>query len=248
MAEKFTLIIPFYDNAEMLRLQYRLWRKWKPELKDRWRIILVDDGSPVPALDVERPDGLPELQIYRVLEDRPWHQHAARNLGADQAPEGWMLMTDMDHVIDKRNAARLVKMLDDDRLINGLVYMLERREADTGELTIGNTGLPKPHPNSFVLTRQTYWRVGGYDEDYCGVYGTDGLFRRRIQQRAYLGHLKNICLMRYSRDMVEDASTRTLARKEGRDPGAKQAVAERKREEGRENKIVTLNFPWERVL
>lgn len=248
MGARLSLVMPFYDNAEMLALQYREWAGWNEELKSRWRIILVDDGSPVPAVDVPRPDGLPELSIYRVLEDRPWHQHAARNLGAHVAPPGWMLMTDMDHVLLESQAVRLVKMVDAGELVDGAAYTLTRREADSGELTLGRDLRPKPHPNSYVFTRETYWRIGGYDEDYCGVYGTDGLFRSRMRERAHVLHLKNVALLRYWRDLVPDASTRTLERKEGREPGAKKRVQEAKRIAGRAGRIVTLNFPWERAL
>jgi hypothetical protein len=248
MVQTVTLIMPFYDNAAMLSLQYQAWAAWRPELKERWRIILVDDGSPVPAVDVPRPEGLPELSIYRVLEDRPWHQHAARNLGAHVAPEGWMLMTDMDHQLTVKNARRLIMALDARMLHEGCAYTLARVEADTGETTLGRNNLPKPHPNSFVLTRETYWRIGGYDEDYCGVYGTDGLFRTRMRERVGNSHLKHVALTRYWRDLVPDASTRTLERKDGREPGAKRAIRDRKEAEGRGRVIVTLAFPWERVL
>lgn len=249
MGEKITLVIPYYLNPLMLAIQYAVWAAWSDELKARWNIILVDDGSPEEtALDVPRPDGLPELSIYRVTEDRPWHQHAARNLGAHVAPEGWMLMTDMDHVLTAKYAARLVKLLDDGALLDGAVYTLQRREADTGELTLGRNQQPKPHPNSYVLSRTTYWYVGGYDEDYCGVYGTDGLFRSRINRRCSLQHLKGVSLIRYWRELVPDASTRNQERKEGREPGAKRLVRDRKEREGRTGQIVTLAFPWKREL
>lgn len=245
---KITMVLPFYDNCGMLALQYEGWAAWPEELKAHWRIILVDDGSPVPALDVPRPEGLPELAIYRVLEDRPWHQHAARNLGAHVAPEGWLLLTDMDHVLPRKQAAKLSLMVERGEVQNGVGYTLARYEADTGEITLGRDHKPKPHPNSFVMTRETFWQIGGYDEDYCGTYGTDGLFRTRMRHRANVGHLKNVGLMRYWRELVADASTRTLERKEGRDPGAKRAIRDRKAAEGRSSVIVTLNFPWERVL
>lgn len=248
MGARLSLIMPFYDNAGMLALQYEAWAAWKPELSERWRIILVDDGSPTPAMDVPRPDGLPELQIYRVLEDRPWHQHAARNLGAHVAPDGWMLMTDMDHQLRAKHAGKLVQLLDLGHLHDGTAYTLARVEADTGEPTLGRDLRPKPHPNSFVMSRETYWRIGGYDEDFCGTYGTDGLFRTRMRERVGVSHLKNVPLTRYWRELVPDASTRTLERKEGRDPGAKKLVRQRKAAEGRTHQIVTLNFPWERVL
>jgi hypothetical protein len=238
-----TLVVPFYRNPSMLTLQFANWRGWSEKRKRRLRIILVDDGSPEPAADVPRPDGLPELEIYRVTEDRPWHQHGARNLGAHVAPEGWLLLTDMDHVLTDEAARALFKRIDRGELNKGRAYMLARIEADTGEPTIHPvSGAPKPHPNSFVMTRAKYWEVGGYDEDLCGHYGTDAAFRTR------LGPLKTlpVPLTRYWRDIVPDASTVGLPRKEGREPGAIRKIIAAKAQRGEGPKV--LDFPWERVL
>ncbi|MBZ9659785.1 hypothetical protein LB523_12085 [Mesorhizobium sp. ESP-6-4] len=247
-APDLTIVMPFYMNPGMLSIQYAKWAAWPEEIKDRIAIILVDDGSPVGhAIDVPRPECLPALSIYRVLEDRPWHQHAARNLGAYVAGEGWLLLTDMDHVLAEEDAAALLKRIGLGKLDTGTVYMLNRIEADTGLQTLQN-GFAKPHPNSFVLTREAFWRIGGYDEDFCGVYGTDGLFRARAFANAKQGHLDKVSLTRYWRDLVEDASTTTLLRKDGRDPLAKHRIMEAKRTRGEQDVVKVLQFPWERVF
>lgn len=243
-----SIVMPYYLNPGMLSLQFAGWAAWPDTLKQKVEIVLVDDGSPEGhAVDVPRPRGLPALSIYRVLEDRPWHQHAARNLGAHVAIGQWMLLTDMDHVLTQDYAEALLKRIRLGKLDPRAIYTLTRIEADTGELTMQN-GHPKPHPNSFVVTRETFWRIGGYDEDYCGVYGTDGLFRARAFANAIPGHMDKVRLTRYWRDLVEDASTNTLPRKDGREIGAKQKIMEAKRARGEESVIKVLQFPWERVL
>ena len=243
-----SLVMPYYRNPGMLSLQFLAWQQWSPKAKAQIEIVIVDDGSPnSPASDVSRPEGLPELSIYRVAEDRPWHQHAARNLGAHVARGPWLLLTDMDHMLTARQADALIKHLG--KLDPGTAYFLNRIEADTGLPTMASDGItPKPHPNSFVMTRDLYWQVGGYDEDFCGIYGTDGLFKARLFEVADQALLKHVALKRYWRDLVHDASTTTQPRKEGRKPGDKEAVMVRKRAEGREGHITTLNFEWERVL
>lgn len=243
-----TIVMPYYMNPGMLSLQFDGWAAWPENIKDRVSVILVDDGSPTGhAIDVARPEGLPSLSIYRALEDRPWHQHAARNLGAHVASDGWLLLTDMDHVLTADAAGALLKRIRLGKLDQGAIYTLARIEADTGLPTMNN-GKPKPHPNSFVVTRETFWRIGGYDEDFCGVYGTDGLFRSRAFTNARQDHLHKVALTRYWRDLVEDASTNTLPRKDGREIGAKQKVIKAKRARGEEDVVKVLQFPWERVL
>lgn len=241
-----TLVMPYYRNPGMLALQYRAWLDWPEKYRRRLRVILVDDGSPEPAADVPRPEGLPELQIWRVTEDRPWHQHAARNLGAHVAPEGWLLLTDMDHVLTAEAGRALLKAIDKGKVDPARIWMLDRVEADTGLPTRDGNGNRKPHPNSFVLTRELYWRIGGYDEDFCGVYGTDGLFKQRAFRIAGRGQLP-IPLTRYWRDLVPDASTHA-PRKEGRPAGAKEAVLAAKRARGEADLVKVLQFDWERVV
>jgi hypothetical protein len=241
-----SLVMPYYLNPEMLARQYRNFTSWPSRARAAIKVIIVDDGSPRdPAANVPRPYGLPELEIYRVLEDRPWHQHAARNLGAHVADSEWLLLTDMDHMLEAGGAMALHRLAAHGRLDHRFAYMLDRIEADTRELTRAPNGQPKPHPNSFVMSRELYWRIGGYDERATGIYGTDALFRKRAFDIGRKGHLE-IPLVRFWRDVVPDASTTTLPRKEGRDNAARARILD---EIGRNpgGKLV-LNFEWERVF
>lgn len=164
-----SICIPYYRNPGMLAEQYRVWSGYPDALKSRVEVVLVDDGSPdEAALDVPRPDGLPDLRIYRVMEDRPWHQHGARNLAADRAGHPWLLLTDMDHVLPAASLAALLDVKE-----KAAIYTLARLDAPHMRPMLGKDGRPKPHPNSFAMTRDLYWRIGGYDERLCGVYGTD---------------------------------------------------------------------------
>jgi hypothetical protein len=247
MGKALTLIMPYYDNAGILSLHYREWSKnWPVETRERFKVILVDDGSEIaPAGAVARPRGLPPLEIWRVTENRPWHQHAARNLGAHVASDGWLLLTDMDHVLEADSAKALLERLP--KLDKGTIHTLDRIEADSRKPTLGVNKQPKPHPNSFVLTRDLYWKIGGYDEEFCGQYGTDGFFRSRAFRKAKRGHI-DVPLVRYWRDLISDASTTSLPRKEGREPGAKEKVIAAKIARGEPDSVKVLQFDWERVI
>lgn len=241
-----SLVMPYYRNPGQLALQYDEMTRWSEMAKAQFEVVLVDDGSPEPAAVVARPDGLPELRIFRVADDRPWWQHGARNIGAHEAKGPWLLLTDIDHILTASAADALLKQLG--ILGAETAYFLHRVEADTGLPTENERGQRKPHPNSFVMTRELFWRVGGYDEDYCGLYGTDGLFKSRLFTVAKEGFLKNVPLVRYWNDIVPDANTATLPRKEGRKAGDREAVAARKAAEGREGQVLTLSQTYERVL
>jgi hypothetical protein len=104
----------------------------------------------------------------------------------------------------------------------------------------------KPHPNSWLLTRAMYDRVGGYDERYRGVYGTDGIFAKQLRQNARkIAPLKEV-LIRYPREVVPDASTTTLARKSVENELRRAAVKAQIKGSGQREPIRGLTA-WDRV-
>lgn len=246
MTPLLSFVYPYYCNPEMLAEHYRIWSAYSSiTVKPLIEILLVDDGSPAPeeAFRVPRPDGLPTLRIYRVLEDRPWHQHAARNLGAREASGAWLFLSDIDHLVSPCAAAAMLQCCNYD-----VVNTFGRVDAPDLRPTRKN-GRPHPHPNTFLMTKDRYWQIGGYDEDLTG-YGTDAFFRARVATCGVpVVSRGDIQVIRFPREVIPDASTRTLPRKEGRtiDHRSKlRALAHRKAIEGRLPTV--LAFPWERVL
>lgn len=249
MTPYLSLVMPYYKNPMMLAHQFGVWSAYPDDVKAQIEIVLVDDGSPQPAADVVRPEGLPPLRIYRVLEDRPWHQHGARNLGAKEAVGTWLLLTDMDHVVPAETMTSLLAMLPDAN--THAVFTFCRVDAPKLTPTLNDRGELKPHVNSFALTREKYWRVGGYDED-CVGYGTDSYFRRRLYAEQPETHLKQIRLIRYPREVIADASTcepgiepRDLRNRGRRSAETRSRIAEKI---ARNERPKVLDFPWERVL
>jgi glycosyltransferase involved in cell wall biosynthesis len=204
----------YYNNPGMLARQYAHWAGFGEEVRQFLDIIIVDDGSQQDAVDVERPRGLPPLQIYRVHEDFPWNQNGARNLGALKAEGDWLLLTDMDHMFPEETLLRLKEVAKP-----GRVYRFRRLDFDTREPTADRKGQEKPHPNTWALTRKMYWDVGGYDERTCGYYGTDSFFRAKLEKAGYPFVLVKSPVWRFDTKMVADANTTTLPRKQGRPDG-----------------------------
>lgn len=196
-----TIVLPFYECQRFFTdVQVRQWRQeaMRP-MRPHVSVIVVDDGSPTPAylpsLDVMRPF---PMRLFRIEQDVPWNWLAARNIGAKYAETHWILLTDMDHVVPAPTLFSLVM----GRHNTNVVYAFSRRE---------HTGEPvAPHSASFFMTRAMFWKIGGYDERLSGVYGTDGLYRKRVQAIAPIQVLTDE-LIRY--EFVEDSSVRTLERK-----------------------------------
>lgn len=255
-----SLVMPYYMNPRMLAWHLRVWRnEWSQALQEQVEIVIVDDGSPSEiAVDVITPDiVMLDLKLFRVLEDRPWHQHGARNLGAHVATGEWLLMTDMDHVVPASTLTEILRILPG--LTKNEVLTFGRVDAPATltwkadhwtefTRTRREDGSLKPHVNSFVVRRDRYWKVGGYDEDLCGIYGTDGHFRGRLFCASNVErHLDYAPLIRVDRSVIDDASTRNVERKTPGRGKLKQRVYVDKLKAGRAGQITTLNFPWEQV-
>lgn len=225
--KRVTIIYPYYDNPEFLKRQLGWWGTYGSELRSHLSAIIVDDGSTLPAGDVlaaERQLPFP-IRLFRIDVDIRWNWLAARNIGFHHANDGWCLVTDIDHVIPASTADALVYGKHDARKI----YGLSRIEYNGEPIA--------PHPNSWFLTREMFWKVGGYDETLSGHYGTDGEWRRRLAATAPLEILTDR-LVRH--EHVGDSSTTTYLRKQPEDARVKQLIAAR----GKKWKPKTLSFPY----
>ena len=214
-----TIVVAYYNQAAMLARQYDAWRDYG-DLPIRF--VVVDDGSAKQAAAVPRPDA--PISLYRVGVDIPWHQDGARNLGAHVAPDGWLLLLDIDHVLPASAARVLVSSLP--TLDKGVAYRPARR------LATSRRPLPVA-ANIWLMYKADYWRVGGYDERLCGHYGTDQEYRPRLAQTLREQAI-SVTLEVYLSADVPDAATQGLDR----------TVVKPARLDG---PPVVLSFPWSRV-
>lgn len=223
--KRVTLVLPFYENHAFFQTQLRTWAEYPADLREHLSVIVVDDGSPK---HLELPTSNVELRVFRIEQDVRWNWLAARNIGAYHAEGGWLLLTDMDHVMPEETLRDVVFGEHDPAVI----YAFSRRE---------HTGEPAyPHSASFLMTKRTFWRVGGYDEALSGCYGTDGDWRRRCAAAARM-HVLRGELVRHER--IGDSSTTRYLRKQPEDAKVRQLVAQR----GKDWRPKTLSFPYHEV-
>ena len=198
-----SLVFAYYENPSMLELQWKEIAEYPASVKDKLEVLIVDDGSPTrPAVDVARPRNLPRLSIFRIDRDLRWNQDAARNIGAYEAQSPWLLLTDIDHVVPEETLSHLIGM----KKNTSVFYTFSRIKFATGERR-------EPHPNSYFMTKDLYWAIGGHDEDYAGIYGKDFLFRKRAHRHTSEVVLHDAPLARVGSTLVGDAGTRTISRK-----------------------------------
>ena len=200
--------LPYYMNQAMLDRQIDSIAALPKQLRDLMEMIIVDDGSPDKPQPSFRSPGCP-LRIFRIAQDVPWNQDAARNIAAFEARARWLLLTDIDHLVPKDTWDALAKA----KLNKENVYRFCKRKTLDRDGPKPKISEYKPHPNSWIMTRAMYWKIGGYDERFAGNYGTDGDFRDNILRHAKL-ELIDLALWRVPRETIADASTTTLKRKD----------------------------------
>jgi len=242
-----SLCFPYYRNAGMLLEQMRVWSEYPADLKAQIEVIVIDDGSPEPASDVLRPSGLPPLTIGRLAdvddpETPPWRQDAARNRAAHEAVGSWLFLSDIDHVLPVDSLRALLQ-----RCEGGpdVVYTFGRLDAPDLTPKLDSKGNLHPHPNTYAMQKSRYWSIGGYDEDFCGIYGTDGPFRKRLVEQSQIVHLAGVPIVRYARTVIADASTRCDRNLFRENPVVQRRMAE-KRQTGAP--LTVLSVPWTRQV
>ena len=243
-----TLCLSYYRQPLMLARQLTEWEQYPSGIE----ILVVDDGSPEPAREVLAGVSAqlqPRLKLYRITKDVAWQREGARNLAAMKASTDWIVMADLDHLLPAAAAEHLVEYdpsphfwhrfprwrvgkADETRMKDTIA-----RDVEFGEI--------KPHIDSYLVTKEMYWSINGYDEDFVGCLGGGTDFLRRLEWHhgAPLLLPAHIHLHVYTRDKIADASVTTLSR----DTSRGKAIARRKGAT-HHKPMRPIRFDWYREL
>lgn len=167
---KLSVVISVLNSHEILRRQILHWSRMN--LPNEVEFIILDDGSDEPL-----KGEMKNLSIYPTNDKRAWTVELARNMGARLAKGEYLLMTDIDYIIpqdafvsamllkeDKMRFKRHFGILDENGKLTQDMNVL--RTYGLLESRIENRGTRLgPHPNNFVMRKETYWMLGGYRED-----------------------------------------------------------------------------------
>jgi hypothetical protein len=193
--KRLSLVVNVLESYEVVRRQLlHLERIMTPACE----LIVVDDGS-VPSLH-ETCATVPRtlaFHLHCTHDRRPWTQPRARNIGAALAVAPKLLFFDIDHVLT-RELLELCLAYPGDRLhwvrqpgaLDGQGDLITDRKvlAEKYGLTDQGEGV---HGNSFLIRKELFEQLGGYDERFCGRYGGDDLdFNRRYEQFCQAGRAR----------------------------------------------------------
>jgi predicted glycosyltransferase involved in capsule biosynthesis len=185
MTKRLSLVVSVLESYDVVRRQLL---HFNHILTPDSELILVDDGSE-PSLDGVCRGVLKayDFTYYATNDRRPWTQPRGRNLGAQLARAERLLFFDIDHIVtrdiverslaypgDKLHWVRRPGILDDEgHVITDPAVLLEYGLRDDR---------PSVHANSFLIRRDIFQVLRGYDESFCGRYGGDDIdFNRRYQ-------------------------------------------------------------------
>jgi hypothetical protein len=98
------------------------------------------------------------------------------------------------------------------------------------------------------MTRHMFLnRVGGYDERFSGIYGSDGEFQRRVEFWAQRVVILDAVAIRYHPEQFPDACTTAYGRKEPSDREKRSQIHLELFMLGEAAKPKRLTFPWAQV-
>lgn len=174
--ENLCIVYPLYiqngrtDLIEDILHQYDLF---SDEILEHLEIVLVDDCSPNVEKLIDISKYKVKISLLRILDDLKWNSGGAKNLGVFYSSSKRIITTDIDHFFPERTCAWAMTT----HMKEGEVCHFKRVMGKTVRKT-------NAHPNTFLMTRNTYIRLHGYDEDFVGMYGDDIFFRKYLKKNA----------------------------------------------------------------
>jgi hypothetical protein len=175
--ENITVVMLYYADPSTLDRQLKNFASYPEHLQEQFNLIIVDDGSP-PGLQARECLTSPsnytfQIRLVRVLEDIPWNMPGTQNLGFFLARTDKVLLLDLDTEMSPENFEKLKTA----PLSNDQHPHIAHRLFITAQ-----NSTPKLHPKILFMRKDTYFSVGGFDEDFSGHYGhTDYSFWFRFK-------------------------------------------------------------------
>ena len=167
--EKITIIYPVYyehNNKDSFVNRIKEYDNYSQDTKKRLKIIIVDDCSKYP---ITIPDVNLNITLLRIDKNIQWNNSGARNLGACYADTEKIILADIDWLIPEENIDICLNSQIPD---NSFVVFESYFPDGTTKGTI--------HPNIYCTKKQTFLKYGGYNEKFCGFYGEDIFFRKKL--------------------------------------------------------------------
>lgn len=179
---KITLGTTYYNSPDFLEDFLTLHKNYFEE------IIVVDDGSAVfPAQPVvERHNSLKNIKLFVVTKDHGFNSHGCRNLIMQESSNDWVLLLDIDrYLLSPKKALNVLSRVDDKNTLIKFVVSLGVNKY-THKLSEHQS------VNDFLVHKDLFFSVGGYDEEFVGYRAGDRDFLKQIEKVGKIKMLNNV--------------------------------------------------------
>jgi hypothetical protein len=231
MINELTLAIPYYNASNLIPIQLECWNSYSVEVKQKLKIVLVDDCSnnEHKLVNVFPKETDLNIEIYEVMDDLPWNDGGASNLSVFVAQTEWVIRTDMDYIVPNSTMEYILNNTFDSKMY----YTMEAKYYH-------NKQSIEIHPSTLLITKKLFFDAGAYDEDFTGNHGwTDVNFRDRLDRISKYQHITNIWI-----EGVLGGSNHALPRNAD---GINHKILLKKKKEGLPIPTSHLRFKWKKV-
>lgn len=234
---KITLGTTYYNNPEAIKVFINKHLPYVDEL------IIVDDGSQeYPLIDIVHPTS--KIKIFRIKKDYGFNSHGCRNLIMSKTSNEWVVLLDSDReLMDPEYSFDFIKR---SSLKYDHRYTFVAHSINPGQDIHESV-------NDYLISKQHFFSVGGYDEEYIGMRYGDRQFFGQLSRTGKDTNISSINLLlkrasTYDTMLKNNTSDVTAS---PNDIGVRCAVAD----EIVEKRLINLQpdkkiltFAWEEVL
>ncbi len=167
---KISYVVQIYNEQKKSDDFYKLldtYNNLPKNILKHIHFIFIDDCSPI-KISIPNTYTL-NYTIAKVTTDIKWNQGGARNLGVHLSKSQKLIVTDLDHLFTEES----FKFLFNFPIPNDIFVF--RRMINKKEVV--------SHYNTFFISKSTYFKSLGIDEEFCGNYGHEDVFFLDMQKR-----------------------------------------------------------------
>ena len=161
----FTLITTYFNNFNYLEK----FIERHSTAKD-YNIIIIDDCSQEhPAFDILKNTNIKNMKLFRVLDSLGFNSHGCRNLAMQRTTTEWNMLCDIDY--DIQGIGGINEAIPD---------LVPSQPCFLPVVTFETKQKDRQSINDFLVTKDTYWKAGGYDIEFTGMHYGDRIFISRM--------------------------------------------------------------------
>lgn len=161
----FTYITTYCDEPELLE-RFLIYHNQPRDYK----VIVVDDCSEkVSAISIFKRMGVKDISLFRITSLRGFNSHGARNLAMQHTTTKWNALVDIDY--EPKEPIKIEQVIDKMSVEHPYFFNVS---------SFLNEYEDRYSVNDFFITKDLFWKAGGYDTEFIGMHYGDRIFIERV--------------------------------------------------------------------